>query len=137
MKKILFASLFSLSLSACGTAPQMMAPPTTPMLRANQAPQFNANYSFRKPQGSITFRFDYGGQRTEGIEVFKSFMRKYVDKNDIFNYQTIEKSCSGDYCVTFNIFGGDKDFIKNSLFPDVRDYVRQRVETDHVSYHVN
>lgn len=128
MKKAIVASLFCLSLSACGTGPQMMSPPAAPTLRANTAPTFNANYSFRKPQGTLNLKFDTTKDREQGLEFFKAFMHKYVDKDDIFNYQIVETTST--YEVNINIYGGDKEFVKGKLLRDVLYYLRQRVDID-------
>lgn len=140
IKKSIFALMsLSILISACQAGPNpMMMPmsrpaPIAPLQAMNAEQPIQAEYSYRKPQASIAFRFKYGNQRTQGIAFFKEFMRKYVDKNDIFNYQTVEKACGSDYCVTFNIFGGNADFIKSTLLVHVRDYVRQRVDVESAS----
>lgn len=128
MKKVLFATLFSLSLSACGAAPQIIAPPAAPLLRAN-TPQVNANYTFRKPIASLYLDFYVSSDKEQGLELFKEFVRKYLDDNDIVNYQIVEQN-GGNDIVTINIFGGNKEAVSQKILPDVLYYLRQRVRFD-------
>lgn len=136
MKKTIFVFAFlSLTLSACQQAP-------VAALRQNPASFQRANaslekqltpdsqderYSFRRPVASLYMKFSYGSQRAQAEELVKEFMRKYVDQNDIVNYQFTHVD-SSDPVGYVNIFGGNADFVKNRLLPDLKFYLSQRVQ---------
>lgn len=133
MKKSLYAFFaLSLALTACQSAPQMLPPvATTPMLRANapQSAPISAQYSFRKPVASLFLDFYSSTDRSQGLDIFKEFVRKYLDDNDIFNYQIVEQN-GGKDIVTINIFGGNKETVSKKILPDALYYLKQRVRFD-------
>lgn len=137
MKKSIFALMsLSLVLAACQSGPTTMMPAMqgpVPMTRANapQSEPVQANYTFRKPQGILYLDFDGEYDKNQGLELFKEFMRKYTDDNDIFNYQIVEsRDAKYGYGYNINIYGGEKDFVLKTLLPDVLFYLKQRVKFD-------
>jgi len=134
MKKSIFALMsLSLVLAACQSGPTAMMPmqAPAPMMRASapQSAPVQANYTFRKPVATLYLDFYGSADRTKGLELFKEFVRKYLDDNDIVNYQIVEQT-GGNDVVHINIFGGNKDAVVKNILPDALYYMKQRVRFD-------
>ncbi|PKL77159.1 MAG: hypothetical protein CVV27_06610 [Candidatus Melainabacteria bacterium HGW-Melainabacteria-1] len=134
---ILFALSVSI-LSAC-QGPTALSP--RPLQAANvssaSAPApVDARYSFRKPVGTMKFDLYHSSDRTAVNAAIKEFFRKYVDQNDIVNYQMVDQQGVND-AFFLNIFGGNKDFVLNRLLPDLRGYLQQRSRFDSISFYAS
>jgi hypothetical protein len=137
MKKSIFALIsLALILTACQSSPtvnlpSMQGPNPSVLANASQATPVQAKYSFRKPQGVLYLDFDGEYDKNKGFELFKEFMRKYTDDNDIFNYQIVEaRDAKYGYGYNINIYGGEKEFVLKKLLPDILFYLKQRVKFD-------
>ena len=98
------------------------------------APDLQARYSFRKPVGTMKIDM-YIAEDREGVnKAIKEFFAKYVDQNDIVNYQMIEQQNNTDVFF-LNIFGGNKDFVLNRLLPDLKVYLMQRSRFDSLHHY--
>lgn len=126
-------------LTACQNTPALMSPLASANVQAASNPKaLNPNdtsdprYSFRKPTAVLTID-PYTSSDWDTIQVhLKTFFAKYVDKNDIFNYQIIKVSNADLYNV--NIYGGNQEFVMNRILPDLRFYLEQRMRFDKISY---
>ncbi|PIQ25262.1 hypothetical protein COW36_19995 [bacterium (Candidatus Blackallbacteria) CG17_big_fil_post_rev_8_21_14_2_50_48_46] len=118
------------------SAPQIQNPTQALPTNANQA---DALYGFRKPVGTMKIELYSSTQtvdRESAMLHIKEFFRKYVDQNDIVNYQVVNKDGVPD-TFFINIFGGNKTFVVQKLLPDLRYYLTQRTRIRNLDYYSN
>lgn len=128
----------ALGLQAASTAktaagPQIQNPAALP---TNPA-QIGALYGFRRPVGTLEVNMYSAGDRENVLNHIKEFFRKYVDQNDIVNYQVINQENGSDQIFFLNIFGGKTDFVLNKLLPDLKYYLNQRVRVYKLSHYAS
>jgi hypothetical protein len=150
MKKSFFTILSaSLVLVACqsNVSPLATAPRVNPTLQAASAPtipqiknpsglpqdasQADPLYSYRKPVGGVFVDLYNNSDRDMVTNHIKDFFRKYVDKNDIVNYQFVNVDNTSDQ-FRVNIYGGNHKFVNERILPDLVSYVNQRARFDKI-----
>jgi len=132
MKKLAFVLIpMTLIATACQSAPVPNLAARTPvnLQAANASPDLNASYSFRKPTGILKVDLYSSSDKSIAQEHIKTFFAKYVDKNDIFNYQTLQNDTETDKFV-INVYGGNKDFVYKKILQDLKFYLNQRMRFD-------
>lgn len=127
-------SLFALTtLAACQSNQAVpMAPNVAPALVQAASADLNASYSFRKPTAYLKVDLYVTDDKATAQAHIKEFFAKYVDKNDIFNYQTVQDDTKSDL-FTINIYGGNQEFVMQKLLPDLRFYLNQRMRFDNLN----
>lgn len=140
MKKLSLFAISTLILTSCNTAPVALTPAPA-NLQAASVPQgvkpaqdMNARYGFRKPTAYLMVDLYVTDDKAQAQALIKEFFAKYVDKNDIFNYQTLQSQSETDK-FTINIYGGNQDFVYKKLLPDLKFYLQQRMRFDKLSYY--
>ncbi len=112
-------------------APQIQNPTALP---AN-ASQAEALYGFRRPVGTMEVNMFSSGDRELVMTHVKEFFRKYVDQNDIVNYQVLSQEGGDGQIFFLNIYGGKTEFVLNKLLPDLKYYLNQRVRVYKLSHY--
>ncbi len=132
MKKLSLVLIpITLMATACQStpAPNLAARAPVSLQAASAAADLNASYGFRKPTGILKVDLYSTSDKEVAQGHIKTFFAKYVDKNDIFNYQTLQNDTEADKFV-INIYGGNKDFVYGKLLQDLKFYLNQRMRFD-------
>lgn len=145
MKRHLVLSILSLiSLSACqGAMPTALAPRSLQAANARtaaaaplarQTAEAQQRYSYRKPVATMKIDLYHSADRPVVNELIKEFFAKYVDENDMVNYQLVDQNGNADIFFV-NIFGGNQDFALKRLLPDLKIWLSQRSRFDNVHFY--
>jgi len=133
--------LFVLSACATGPAPILNAAQPTQGLQAASVPKglnpttpSNSRYGFRKPTALLKVDLYSTSHKDLAQKHIKEFFARYVDKNDIFNYQILQNESDSDK-FTVNVFGGKQDFVYGTLLKDLKFYLQQRMRFDNLAYY--
>lgn len=125
------AALLATSCRSAQTPNLTVRPPAT-LQAANASDDLSASYGFRKPTGILKVDLYSSGDKSIAQEHIKTFFAKYVDKDDIFNYQTLQNDTESDKFV-INIYGGNKEFVYTKILQDLKFYLNQRMRFDSLS----
>jgi hypothetical protein len=109
----------------------------TPTALPANASQAEALYGFRRPVGTMEVNMFSAGDRELVMTHVKEFFRKYVDQNDIVNYQVLSQEGGDGQIFFLNIYGGKTEFVLNKLLPDLKYYLNQRVRVYKLTHYAS
>lgn len=101
----------------------------------NSSNQSDPRYGFRRPVATMEINMFSGSDREMVMNHVKEFMRKYVDQNDIVNYQALTQEGGSQEILFLNIFGGNTEFVLNRLLPDLKYYLNQRARVYKITHY--